>query len=283
MSKSYEVITNRIIELLEQGTVPWQQPWNGEQAHPRNLVSDKKYRGINAFLLGATAYESPYWLTYKQAKSRNGHVRKGEKGFPCIYWNWVERLDEETGEIDKKPFLRHYTVFNVTQCESVNYPELETTIHEHERIEKCEQIVREMPNPPNIQLDSTVASYHPSSDTVRMPALARFESAEEYYSTLFHELAHSTGHKSRLDRQSIKGQIVFGSKTYGNEELVAEMGATYFCGHAGIENKTIDNSAAYIQGWLTKLRANKTLVIKAAGQAQKAVDYVLGEGGKSKT
>ena len=275
MSKSYEVITDRIIGLLEQGTVPWHQPWNGEQAHPRNLISDRKYRGINTFLLGSACYESPYWLTYKQAKARDGHVRKGEKGYPCVYWNWIERIDKETGEIVKKPFLRHYTVFNVAQCENVNFPVLESKVLEHDSIENCERVVNEMPNPPNIQFDSTIASYRPSIDTVNIPPLERFRSAEAFYATLFHELVHSTGHNSRLARPSMKSKIVFGSKPYGNEELLAEMGATYLCGHTGIENAVIDNSAAYIQGWLNKLRANKTMVVKAAGQAQKAADYIL--------
>ncbi len=275
MSKSYEVITNRIIELLEQGTVPWQKSWGGEQAHPRNLVSDKKYQGINAFLLGSASYDSPYWLTYRQARDRGGHVKKGEKGLPCVFWKWLETEDKQTKKHKKVPMLKHYTVFNVTQCGNVNYPTLDSQLQEHEPIERCEKVVHEMPNPPNFDWNTTLASYQPSTDTLRISPLNKFDSPEAYYSVLFHELVHSTGHNSRLDRPSMSNKIVYGSRTYSNEELLAEMGASFLCGHTGIENEVIDNSAAYIQGWLTKLRAHNTLIVKVAGQAQKAADHIL--------
>ena len=113
MASVYEIITARVVEQLERGTVPWHKPWAGEQGIPQNAISRKPYRGINVFLLSCTSFESPAWLTYKQAQSLGGNVRKGERGYPVIFWNWVEKIDEQTGEPARLPFLRYYTVFNV--------------------------------------------------------------------------------------------------------------------------------------------------------------------------
>lgn len=275
MSRVYEVITDRIIKLLEEGVIPWHRPWGGPEDFPRNLVSGKQYRGINAFLLAVARYESPFWLTFKQAKRRGGSVRKGEKGYPCIYWNWTGIEDEETGETRQRPFLKHYTVFNVEQCEDVSYPKAELPNSEFSPIEVCETLVECMPHAPPIEYGGTRAAYDPSIDQVIMPKPELFHSPEDFYSTLFHELIHSTGHASRLARPSIQRPKAFGSPLYIKEELIAEMGAAYLCGHTGIENKIIENSAAYIADWLRRLRKDNRLVIHAAGNAQKASDYIL--------
>ena len=132
-----------------------------------------------------------------------------------------------------------------------------------------------MPRSPPIHHGGSRACYQPSNDEVHMPDRERFDSSEEYYSTLFHELVHSTGHASRLGRTGITETIVFGSRTYSKEELIAEMGATFLCGHTGIENAVIDNSASYLASWLGRLRNDSRLVVQAAAQSQKAVDYVL--------
>jgi len=277
MSKVYEVITDRIIELLEKGTVPWHRPWGGPEDFPKNLVSGKNYRGINAFLLGVANYDSPYWLTFKQAKARGGTVQKGEKGYPCIFWNWIEQENEKTGETTKTPFSRYYTVFNVEQCENVPYPQTEQIENEILPITKCEGIVNNMSNPPTITHGGMSASYRTGRDVVNLPERAIFESAEAYYSTLYHELTHCTGHKSRLNRPEITKRILFGSRPYSMEELTAEMGATFLCGHAGIENLVIDSSASYIASWLSRLRKDNRIVVQAAARAQKAADYILGK------
>lgn len=276
MRQAYQVITDRIVDLLESGTVPWRKPWGGEDGHPKNLVSGKKYRGINTFMLSVACYDSPYWLTFKQAKQRGGYVKKGEKGFPCIYWNTREVEDRKTGETKEVPFMRYYTVFNVKQCENVPYPINEERKNPFEPIELCERILAGMPNPPSIDRRGTLAVYSPRTDQVTIPEAERFLKPEYFYSVLFHELIHSTGHPSRLARPGITEPIVFGSETYSKEELVAEMGATFLCGHAGIENIVIENSAAYIEEWLSKLRNDNRLVVQAASQAQRAADYVLG-------
>lgn len=275
MNKVYQVITNRIIDLLEAGTVPWHKPWGGPDSLPKSLVSGREYRGINSFILHSACYESPYWLSFKQAGDRGGHIRKGEHGYPCVYWNWVENVDKETGEIKNIPFLKYYTVFNVEQCVNLEYPRTENIENEFEPISNCERVINHMPHAPKIAHQGRRACYTPSMDTVNMPKPESFESPEDYYSVLFHELVHSTGHETRLARYSLSKWAAFGSPKYSKEELVAEMGATFLCGVTGIENQVIDNSASYIQHWLNRLKEDAHFIIPTAGQAQKAVDYIL--------
>jgi antirestriction protein ArdC len=172
----------------------------------------------------------------------------------------------------KSILLRYYTVFNLEQCEGIESPEPVAAVNP---IEQCESILERMPNPPRIEQDAQ-ACYRPSIDTVGMPARAAFHSAEEYYSTLFHELTHSTGHPSRVGREGIMTHNPFGSDPYSKEELVAEMGAAMLCGVAGIESRTLGNSAAYLQAWINKLKSDSRLIVSAASQAQKAADYILG-------
>lgn len=275
---AYQVITDRIIAKLEQGNIPWHKPWSGGiEAMPKNLVSGKNYQGINTILLGLNEFDSPYWLTFRQAQERGGHVRKGEKGSPCIFWKTYEMESENPEgeiEIDKRWVLRYYTVFNANQCDGIDAPKVEfPTYPENERIDKAEKIQLEMPNRPTVLYQGNAAFYSLSEDKVVVPELFRFEKNQEYYSTLFHELAHSTRHAKRLNRDAVPH--TFGSKEYAKEELVAEMTAAFLCGHCGIENHTLDNSAAYIQGWIKSLRNDKKMVILAAAKAQKAANYIL--------
>jgi antirestriction protein ArdC len=277
--KVYEIITNIILKKLEEGTIPWQKPWNTQESMPRNLVSKKEYQGINAFILGCQHYSSPYWLTFKQCKDLGGNIRKSAQGTPVVYWNWQEI--EEDGETEKKvPFMRYYTVFNVAQCENIPEDKIpattEATTTHIDKIMQCEGIFENWEDKPEIRHGEQKAYYRPFSDLINMPQVETFTNSEEYYSTLFHELTHSTGHEKRLNRQGITEIAPFGTPLYSKEELVAEMGAAFLCGFTGIEYATIDNSAAYIQGWLKKLKDDKKLVIIAATQAQKAVNYILG-------
>lgn len=275
----YDVVSARIITLLEAGTVPWQKSWKSGTA--RNLLSQKPYRGINAFLLPCAGYCSPFWLTYKQAKQLGGHVRKGESGCPIVFWNWREREDSESGDVARIPFVRYYTGFNLEQCEGIpaeKIPQAEAFQPREDvsPIAACEAVVSGMPNPPELEFSGNQPCYMPTVDRVQIPAAEWFISDAEYYSTLFHELTHATGHEKRLKRAGIgEGAAAFGSETYSREELVAEMGAAFLCGHTGIENRTIDNSASYIAGWLKRLRNDSKLVVTAAAQAQKAADYIL--------
>ncbi len=276
----YSIITNRLVALLEKGTVPWHQPWGGEERVPKNLVSGKQYRGVNLLVLASAGYESPFWLTYRQAKEAGGGVRQGERGYPCIYWNWVKRENSETKSSKAFSVLRYYTIFNVLQCAGVEYPRVRGSPEPLEVTAACEKIVEGMPNRPNILYGGNRAAYNPHSDIINIPEKDTFDNSESYYSVLFHEVCHSTGHSSRLARPGITEPIIFGSPRYSKEELIAEMGAAFLCGHAGIDNKVVDNSAAYISSWLRKLQDDKRLVVHAAGQAQKAADYILNKNDK---
>jgi antirestriction protein ArdC len=273
-TKAYDRITERIVALMEQGTVPWHQPWRVQTGLPRNLVTKKPYRGINTFLLMSLGYESPHWLTFRQAVQLGGSVKKGEKSCPVVFWKPMQVTDEESGEVEKIPFLRLYHVFNVAQCEGLkNAPEADESAF---TATEAAEIVANMPQPPVIQHGMTHAYYAPRQDTVGMPDARRFRTEDGYHATLFHELVHSTGHEKRLKRQSITERNGYGSDPYCKEELVAELGSAFLCGQAGIVERTIDGSAAYIENWLKQLKSDRTLIVYAAAQAQKAADFILG-------
>lgn len=278
----YQLVTDRMIELLENGVVPWRKPWVGGAA-PVHLVSKKPYRGANVWLLGAAGYSSPYWVSYKQAADLGGHVRKGEKSSLAVFWKLLDIKPGEAGEnggdgakTKKVPVLRYYRVFNLEQCDGIQAPVLEAEANptpDFEPIAQAEQLVQGMPDKPAITHNEARAYYARNEDRVNMPKREAFVGEAEYYATLFHELVHSTGHDSRLARlqNSVSG---FGSTSYAKEELVAEMGASYLCALAGIENATIENAAAYIQNWLSVLKNDRKLVVNAAAAAQKAVDFI---------
>ena len=278
MSKVYEYVTESIMERLGKGTVPWHKPWkNGAAGAPMNFASKKHYRGINVFLLTLQSFESPYWLTWRQVHEKGGEVRKGERSTIVVFWKPYEKEDEKNpGRTVKIPILRYYRVFNVEQSEGVEYPKSQGPTGKCEAIAAAERVAAGYPNPPEILHRGSRACYRPLEDRIFMPLRESFENPEEYYSTLFHEMTHSTGHRRRLGRKTLVDLCPFGSTNYSKEELVAEMGAAMLCGESGIENRTIDNSASYIASWLSKLRGDKRLVIQAAAQAQKAADHVMG-------
>ena len=278
-TKAYERITERIVGLLEQGTVPWHKPWNVTTGLPRNLVTQKPYRGINPFLLLSMGFESPNWLTFRQAIQLGGTVKKGEKACPVMFWKPMELTDTESGEVEKIPLLRLYHVFNVCQCEGLkNVPDPDEV---NFVATEAAEIVAKMPEPPNIKHGKSHAYYSPIHDLVGMPEPKRFDSEDAYHATLFHELVHATGHEKRLKRQSITERTGFGSDPYCKEELIAELGSAFLCGQAGIVERTIDNSAAYLEGWLKQLKQDRTLIVYAAAQAQKAADFILGRNQES--
>src|ERR1700722_11401156 len=203
----YQIVTERIIGLLESGTVPWHRPWKGGSQAPQNFVSRKAYRGINVFLLNAAGFASPFWLTFKQVQLLNARVKKGEKSFPVVFWKIFE--EAENGETRKIPFLRYHSVFNVAQCEGITVPAPLVANGEFHPIKKCEDVVADMPYRPAILHSGTRACYSPLEDTVSMPEAKLFESSEAYYGTLFHELTHAPGHVSRLNRKEITDPIRF--------------------------------------------------------------------------
>jgi antirestriction protein ArdC len=270
--KSYERITERIVTLLEQGTIPWHKPWKVNTGLPRNLISKKPYRGINVFLLMAMSYESPHWLTFRQAIQLGGNVKKGEKSCPVVFWKRMETEDKESGEPKKAPLLRLYHVFNAAQCEGLKDAPEEIPMP----VTKPAEIVAGMPQPPVVKHGMAQAFYSPTDDCIGMPERERFESEASYFATLFHELIHATGSEKRLNRASLTERNGFGSNPYCKEELIAELGSAFLCGYADIVDRTINNSAAYLEGWLKQFQNDRTLIVYAAAQAQKAADFILG-------
>jgi antirestriction protein ArdC len=220
----YEIITARIIAQLESGIALWRKPWTSKA--PANLCSQKEYRGLNVLSLASQGYPSRFWLTFNQANKLGGHIGKGQKGSLVVYWNVGEEreVSRPDGTTRKQtPFLLRYsTVFNLSQTEGLKIPA--SALHEERTnnpIADCESLVHGMPNRPDM-VQSDKAWYAPKQDTVGMPSRGLFHSSEEYYSTLFHELAHSTGHKSRVAREWVDNPVHFGSEDYSKEELVAE-------------------------------------------------------------
>jgi antirestriction protein ArdC len=281
---TYAIVTEKIISLLEQEIVPWRRPWSAT-GQPCNLITRKPYRGINYFLLSASKFVSPFWLTLKQANQLGGSVRKGEQSTMIVFWKVDEAQNDdglnqdESGPKSKRRFLlRYYRAFNAEQCDLPQavldkLPKVET--YQHDPIEAAERIIAGMPNPPEIVRAGSQAFYSPITDRVTLPPRELFTSPEEEACTIFHEYSHASGSHKRLDRSSIAEAAPFGSPTYSFEELVAEMSAAFLCAEAGISPAVISNQAAYIQGWLAKLRSDKRLVIMAAAQAQKAADFIL--------
>jgi len=270
----YQVITDRILTLLQQGTVPWQQPWDSALGLPRNLFSQHAYRGINVWLLTAMGLPSPFWATFHQVKAAGGTIRKGAHGVPVVFWKVYTHEDTETGETEKRFVLRQFTVFNAVQLDGVAIPEITVLAHRFTPIERCAHLVNAMPQRPAILHGHPRAWYTPATDTLHMPLPACFHRPEAYYATLYHELVHASGHRARLNRKTLTDLCRFGDPTYAKEELVAEMGAAYLSGLCGIAPVTLDTSAAYLQSWMAVLRHDPTMLVQAAAQAQRAADYI---------
>ena len=273
----YEIVTKKIIEKLEAGTIPWKKPWQSGGLQ-KNIITKKPYRGINQFLLDLSGYSTPYWLSFKQAKQLGGNVRKDEKSQIIVFWNWLK--DKKTEE--EYPIFRYYNGFNLDQCDGLDKikadlkVEMEETKLNFQPIKECELVVKNWKGKPSIAHKGNRACYSPFLDKIKMPGKENFLTVQEYYSTLFHELTHSTGHAKRLNRPELVDANKFGSHDYSKEELVAEMGASFLAQETGIDNTTIDNSAAYIASWLKVLKGNSKLVVQAAAKSQKAVDLILG-------
>lgn len=286
-SKVYEIVSDRIITALEQGIIPWRKQWDAAASDrlPINGNSRKPYRGINVLTLwceqAAKGYASHKWVTFKQALELGGNVRKGEKATPVVFWKFDRKTDKTPGEIDSYCFARYYSVFNIAQCDGIA---TDAPIVPADRVfsplESAEIVANrylECANAPRLRHGGASAHYAPTLDYVQMPERVTFGSSEGYYSVLFHELAHSTGHASRLDRLK-DGALCspFGSEDYSKEELTAEMSAAFLCAESGIANDaTLNNSVAYIQSWLRALKNDKQMVITAAQRAQRAADYIL--------
>lgn len=283
--KVYGVITKVLIERIEeriaQGDMaaPWQKTWDAKVGMPRNLISDKAYRGANLFLMMCMPYASPYYVTRSQIKKLGGNIRKGESYTPVVFWKFP--TEEEKAKGKEYVLCRFYQVWNTDQCEGLEHKRLtemaEGKLDEakNDPLAEAEALVEGYFDRPAYNHGGDRAFYVPSMDVIQMPNLDDFESAEKYYLTLFHELAHSTGHRSRLERDGVCNPAMFASHEYSKEELVAEMTAAMLAGYAGIDMEAhVENTAAYLQHWLKALKSDTNLLVQAGGQAQKAADYI---------
>lgn len=279
MKDIYAVITKRFVEQLKQGRVPWQRGWVGAQ----NIVSKKPYRGINPLILGSADFDSPYWMTFKQCSDLGGRIVKGEKSLPVVFYKWFDKKDEfgnviyqKNGEPAKIPFIRWSNVFNLQQTTGIDLPLAMEIRTPEENLRKAQEIVENSAICP-IRYTGFQPLYDPRRDEIRMPSAGLFDSQAEFYHTLYHELIHASGHESRLKREGVTNPVRFGSERYSEEELVAELGAAFLSNEAGILSQIVfENSAAYLQAWISKLQDDHKLILSAASKAQKGADLVLG-------
>lgn len=282
MSKSvYEMVTNRIIEQLENNIIPWQKPWTGIKSGAYNRVSKKSYSLLNQMLLK----NQGEYATFQQWQNLGGHVRKGEKSEIVVFWKVipVEETQEDGTKIVKQiPLLKYINVFHISQVEGVE-PLQKNELHDIEPIEKAESILTDYWTREHITIEHTAsdrAYYSPSMDLIHLPLFEQFKDNNEYYSTAFHESIHSTMKESRCNRAEERKDkfVAFGSDEYSKEELVAELGSASLMNIIGIETrKSFRNSSAYIQSWLNVLKNDVKFIVSASSKAEKAVKYILNE------
>ncbi|TCO68220.1 ArdC family protein [Caldanaerobacter subterraneus] len=276
MSKVHDIVLERIFQQMERGEIPWKKGW--ADTPPINYITRKPYTGINVLLLS----KGGEYLTFQQIQQLGGRIKKGAKAEIVVffkpYTKIIEEVDPETGEIVEKEkeslVLKYYHVFHLSDTEGIPS---KLKKKEHNPLQEAEKIIAGYKDAPKITHDNpNEAYYNAVKDLINIPDKGLFYDIHEYYSTLFHEIIHSTGHPKRLNRFKENEKSAFAADSYSLEELVAEIGAAMLCQHAGIVEKTIKNSTAYIQSWLKHLQNNKMMIFTAAGRAQKAVDYVLG-------
>lgn len=274
----YQAVTDRIIEQLDNGVIPWHKPWSGIASGAYNTVSNKTYSLLNQMLL---KHDGEY-ATYKQWSELGGQVRKDEESEIVVFWKMIPVEEKVDGEIVKKtiPYLKYINVFHVSQVDGVQPKDKKAVIHEP--IKEAEKIIADYDARESITMEDVLgnnAYYAPLRDYLCVPTKEQYSDINKYYSTKFHEMVHSTGHKSRLNRFDDNTKIApFGSEDYSKEELVAEIGSASLMSLIGIETeKTFKNNVAYIQSWLKVLKNDKRMIVSASSRAQKAVEYILNE------
>jgi len=240
----YQEVTNRIMEQLENGLIPWEKPWISTE-NALSHATGKPYSLLNQMLLGRPGE----YVTFNQCQQEGGKVRKGEKAQMVVFWKWIEEKDPETEEVKQIPFLRYFNVFHIDQCEGLTAKHVQKLPGTANADQNAEAIISGYIQSSGVRLHHEAgdqAFYRPSTDSITLPLLAQFKETAEYYSTAFHEMIHSTGHKTRLDR--LEKTAFFGSEAYSKEELIAEIGAATLVNHAGLEtSRSFRNSAAYVQ------------------------------------
>lgn len=255
----YQHITDKIVEQLKKGTVPWRKPWR--QGLPSNYITKRPYNGINRLTLLCNDYPSPYYLTFLQAKQLGGHILKNETGHLIVFWKVINIVNDKDEHIDEFPLLRYTYVFNLTQTDLYK-PDEEEQI----TITECEQLLNNIRPKPTIKHNTSECFYDKQNDYISIPPMSQFNSKEEYYSSLYHELVHWTGHKTRLNRQDLD---------YATEELVAELGSSFLCAITGISSTVINNQTAYIRYWLEMIRSKELNLVTVSKLAQLAVHLLM--------
>lgn len=275
-----QTITDSIIAELEKGATPWVKPWKTLRGTPGagmpyNPVTGTVYRGINHFWLSMQPYDVPYYFTFKQVQAMGGSVKAGSKGVPVVFWS-INKKDGKDANGDtvtsSYAFIKHYYVFNVSQCEDVTIPALpEAPEPSFNASDDVMSVIERLALKGGLSHGGDSAYFRPSTDSIAMPAMAAFDRPEQYHATLLHEAVHATGAKHRLDRDFSKSRH-FGDEHYAAEELVAELGAAMLCAHLGINGDL--RHAGYIENWLKALRNDKRYILTASAQAQKALDFL---------
>ena len=271
-------ITADIIAAMESAQGPGRSLWTSQTSLPMNLASGKPYAGINTLTLWASAmrrgFTSPYWLTYKQATEKGGQVRKGEHGTRAVFFKPYESraTDPDTGEetTTDRLVMKSFTLFNLDQIDGIESPETATR-PAFEILADAERLLQHTPAP--IREGGDRACYIPSRDEIHMPNRETFINPEAFYSTACHEMCHSSGHRSRLDR-NLSGR--FGDEAYAMEELIAELGAAFLCAEVGILPATREDHAHYLANWIEVLRGDKKAIFTAAAAASKAASFIKG-------
>ena len=272
----YKMVTDRILELLSQGEIPWTKPWVGGNSTAISYTSRKPYSLLNQMLLGAPGE----YITFNQCKKLGGYVNKGAKSKSVVFWKMLVKTTHENGKdnVQVIPFLRYYHVFNIADCTGIESKLPKVELNSVPADERAEAAIADYVARSGIgyHLQSQNRAYYsPAEDAVYLPLMEQFKSAAGFYETALHELTHSTGHSSRLDRFSGE-KAYFGNEVYSKEELVAEIGSASLMNMLGLEtDATIKNNAAYVQSWMKALQNDPRMVVGAASKAQKAVELIM--------
>ena len=273
----YEMITERVIAEMEKGEIPWKKPWFNVNDGAFSHRDGRCYSLLNQIMLG----NNHEYVTWKEIQNEKGKLKKGAKAKQVVFWSILEKTDtDKDGKEVKKsiPFLRYYNVFDIADTD---LKPRERKVGKAEEVPKAEKVVKDYIDRSGVKLtrtrNSDRAFYSPLTDSITVPCKKQYDVTSEYYSTLFHEMTHSTGQPSRLARFTDTGSAAFGSEEYSKEELVAELGAASLTNYCKLEvPESFNNSVAYLENWLGALKNDKKLIVSATSRAQKAIDLILG-------
>jgi antirestriction protein ArdC len=285
IKSKHELIADKIIESLELNQIPWKKPWTA--LSPKNLSTMKEYRGINHILLSMIPTKYPYFMTFNQVKELGGSVKKGSKSVPVFFYSPVTKkeVDKETLEVDERSYylMKQYSVFTLEDVTGIEVEQFIVPEIEFQPVMQAENLVNAFLESQGLKIyPAQNAAYSPNQDHIVMPQKDQFHSVDSYYSTIFHEMIHSTGSEKRLKRAgfSIGEYHRFGSKGYAFEELVAEFGAAMLASYCGVDTSLESGqNAAYIKSWMKNIKEDPTICYKAASKAQSAVDFILNAAG----